>query len=129
MTYMIALLHRRSNIIAMATLLMLPACAAQEQAAPKAHEIGARIVLSAPTDRVHALGRIQRQRGDAPALLDQQLAHVVLLRIIAWFAVYPGSFSKRSTRSGASSSPSVCRPRKRRAAIRQPWPVRTSSSS
>ncbi|MEZ5933251.1 MAG: TrbG/VirB9 family P-type conjugative transfer protein [Alphaproteobacteria bacterium] len=48
--------HRRSGILAIAALLLLPACAAQQETPPKAHEIGARIVLNMPTDRDEASG-------------------------------------------------------------------------
>jgi hypothetical protein len=47
--------HRRSDIIAIAALLLLPACAVQQET-PKAHEIGARIVLNTSTDCDEALG-------------------------------------------------------------------------
>ena len=43
MTFMIPLPHRRSGIIAIAALLLLPACAVQKETPPKAREIGARI--------------------------------------------------------------------------------------
>jgi hypothetical protein len=55
MTYILPLSHRRSDIIAIAALLLLPACAVQQET-PKAHEIGARIVLNTSTDCDEALG-------------------------------------------------------------------------
>ncbi|MEM8948779.1 MAG: TrbG/VirB9 family P-type conjugative transfer protein [Pseudomonadota bacterium] len=48
--------HQRSDIFAIATLLLLPACAAQQETPPKAHEIGARIVLNMPTSDDEAPG-------------------------------------------------------------------------
>jgi type IV secretory pathway VirB9-like protein len=47
---MIPLPHRRSSIVTIATLLLFPACAVQQEAPPKAREVGARIVLNTSTD-------------------------------------------------------------------------------
>lgn len=56
MTYLCSLPHWRSDIIAIAALLLLPACAGQQETPPKAHEVGAQIVLSTPTSRDDVLG-------------------------------------------------------------------------
>jgi type IV secretory pathway VirB9-like protein len=56
MTCIIPLSHRRSGIIAIAALLLLPACAVQQETLPKAHEVGARIVLNMSTNIDEALG-------------------------------------------------------------------------
>ena len=56
MTCRLPLSHRRSGIIAIAILLLLSACTVQQETPPKAHEIGARIVLSTPASRDDALG-------------------------------------------------------------------------
>ena len=56
MTCRLPLSHRRSGIIAIAVLLLLSACAAQRETPPKAHEIGARIVLNMPTINDEAPG-------------------------------------------------------------------------
>ncbi len=56
MTSIILLFHRRSDIFVIATLLLLPACAVQQETPPKVHEIGARIVLNMSTNNDEALG-------------------------------------------------------------------------
>ncbi len=56
MTYVQSSSPRRSDIIAIAALLLLPACTVQQETSPKAREVGARIVLNTPTSRDHALG-------------------------------------------------------------------------
>ena len=56
MTYVQSLSHRRSGIIAIAALLLLSACAVQQETPSRAREVGAQILLSTPTSRDGTLG-------------------------------------------------------------------------